>query len=1281
MTGTSGGAFGGDGPAARGGAPEILDGRYLLTRRLGHGGQGDVYLAHDSRLDREVAVKILKPETLAPEFVERFKTEAQIAARLDHENIVRVFDYSPQHLYIVMEYCEGGDLTRLIKSRRRLSLSQILGLVRQIAAALQAAQENVPPILHRDLKPGNVLFKKGVPKVADFGLAKMMGQSSGLTTTRGVVMGTIRYMSPEQSSDPAKVDQRTDIWALGVILYEMLNWARPFDRPGDEFINIAIRVRLEEPIAPRYEIPFPVMRVVRRALRKDLGERFASAGEVIQALTEAEAEVPGAADLLLPPEDVCSQADRIAAEMASLLELGNTQDAREAASQLRQAAQGDDSMIRFWLQRLHEAETSSATPSKSGPIAASWFGEVETLIRDHRFGDARRKIGEVLRHAPGDPMAQRLLASLSEQEQALHRKLDETHKRSDQARRAGDLRRLVQVWEEMADAYPDLDDVQVELAVAREELRIEERARARTAALRQCAEREAAGDLAGAVAVLGLYLGAYPGDDEAESKRDALAAQLAALQRAAQLKTLHEEASRRREQQDLTGELEAWGRVLDLTPDDSAAQERVRRLRQDIADVERRRAWEDVRTAAAAFEQSEDFFGAIAIYEKFLGVHPDDAAAREAVARLGEQVALRERADILRRVSRLVSEGEALLGAGRFGSLPQEQQRVVEVVRAGRDAPRMDDARALQALHQQLAQALAMAGNAVTLEAARQRGHLLDLIDAAHATIEGEQPGAGASPAVAVVRTAFDAAVTVLCTVQPQADGDPLPPLEQARAGLGQALEALRQEQTESLREAQDFADRGLAAAQADVARLSQALGGESGPAADSHALLEAEFHRAAEQVRSPAPTVVLAAGAALAALAERAHAARLALTLDRAAAVRRLAAEARETLLRGPDERLAELAGQAGHLLTDAAILEPEAAAGLLAVRPLLEMALGAAKDRLAGIMKTAETSWRTTLDRWRQLAAGTVDPAVKQQGDEIRQAGEAALAAQRPDDVESCAGRLTALIERAGVEAAWREHERTIRRLEGPVGRDGAPLSAPAADDAQLLARFRRALAHRAPAELREAVTEIERKLAQGRRPSPEGGAPKPLSIPGLDARTRRFNERCHPAALKRFDELGAAARSRGDKSGGGAAIPQSDLDRAREALLHAPPLWPRLAGVAATIAAAAVIVVMVTGGGPGKAQAHEVSLVSLSGTVQIERVLRDGQPFDGLKGSVGDRPQVEKLAAGHYEMTLVGGGKSVFTVPDDKVVPLVRAPRDSANPLLDALRGGQSAAPGGP
>lgn len=390
--------------------PETID-RYKVKRRLGRGGQASVYLAYDPNFDLDVAVKVLEGRRGDREFAQRFRTEARVAVRLNHPNIVRVYAYDPDYPFMAMEFCEGGDLTDIIMRRRRMPLREILRIVRKIGDALVAAHENEPPILHRDLKPANVLFSKGEPKVADFGLAKVLGDEQALTTIQGM-MGTIRYMSPEQCADASHVDHRSDLWSLGVILYELLSWSRPFDKHGDSFVNIALKIRVEKPRRLPFDVPGPVAAVVERALEKERDSRFGSARELVAALDAALATLGADGDVLYPPETLISESDLLAARGAELLDEGKTDAARDILSQLRRLTP-DASLVPYWNRRADAASTGldggvgASTQQRARDLGRA-LDEAETMLGRGDVLAAIARVESVLVEDPVNSVAQRL---------------------------------------------------------------------------------------------------------------------------------------------------------------------------------------------------------------------------------------------------------------------------------------------------------------------------------------------------------------------------------------------------------------------------------------------------------------------------------------------------------------------------------------------------------------------------------------------------------------------------------------------------------------------------------------------------------------------------------------------------------------------------------------------------------------------------------------------------------------------------------------------------------
>ncbi len=270
-------------------------GHYLILSLLGRGGMGEVYLAHDSRLGRRVALKLLPVKfTRDRERVRRFTQEARTASAISHPNIAHIYEVReeiPNH-YIAMEYVEGKSLRQRI-AEGKLGVREALEISTQIASALSAAHKT--GVVHRDIKPENVMVRPdGYVKVLDFGLAKLTEgavkdqQSDSEAATRpmvntepGVVMGTATYMSPEQARGLA-VDARTDIWSLGVVLYEMLSGRIPFEgeMPSDVIASI---LKTEPPplTQPSPYIPAELQRIVGKALRKDREERYQTAKDLL----------------------------------------------------------------------------------------------------------------------------------------------------------------------------------------------------------------------------------------------------------------------------------------------------------------------------------------------------------------------------------------------------------------------------------------------------------------------------------------------------------------------------------------------------------------------------------------------------------------------------------------------------------------------------------------------------------------------------------------------------------------------------------------------------------------------------------------------------------------------------------------------------------------------------------------------------------------------------------------------------------------------------------------
>ena len=264
--------------------------RYQLIKELGRGGMGVVYKAEDTKLKRSVALKFLPPElTHIPDVKERFMREAQAAAALDHPNICTVyeFDEAEEKAFISMAYVEGQSLRKKTESGP-LELDEALRIALQVAQGLQIAHKK--GVVHRDIKSANIMVTEdNQAKIMDFGLARMTGGT--LITQEGTAMGTIAYMSPEQARGE-EVDQRTDIWSLGVVLYEMFGGQLPFRGDHDQAVVYSILNKKPRPITElRSEIPMSIEQVVDKALEKNPDERYQQIDELLDDLKSISAGI------------------------------------------------------------------------------------------------------------------------------------------------------------------------------------------------------------------------------------------------------------------------------------------------------------------------------------------------------------------------------------------------------------------------------------------------------------------------------------------------------------------------------------------------------------------------------------------------------------------------------------------------------------------------------------------------------------------------------------------------------------------------------------------------------------------------------------------------------------------------------------------------------------------------------------------------------------------------------------------------------------------------------
>jgi serine/threonine protein kinase len=273
----------------------VIAGRYEILRPLGKGGMGMVYKAHDRMLEETVAIKVLRSEfARTPDMAKRFRHEIKLARKVSHRNVCRIHEYGEDGplRYISMEYLEGSDLKQELRDKGSLSADEAFDVTIQVAEGLQAIHD--VGIIHRDLKTPNLMRDaRGVVRLMDFGIAKEGNDTGGALTSTGQVMGTPEYMSPEQCRGE-KIDARSDIYALGIVNYEIFTGQVPFR--GDTPVATIFK-HIQDPVpldgGPAARIPPAAIPILLRALSKDRTGRYDSATEMAMALRQARSEGPG----------------------------------------------------------------------------------------------------------------------------------------------------------------------------------------------------------------------------------------------------------------------------------------------------------------------------------------------------------------------------------------------------------------------------------------------------------------------------------------------------------------------------------------------------------------------------------------------------------------------------------------------------------------------------------------------------------------------------------------------------------------------------------------------------------------------------------------------------------------------------------------------------------------------------------------------------------------------------------------------------------------------------
>jgi serine/threonine-protein kinase len=396
----------------------VVGGRYRIVSRIGVGGMGAVYRAEHTMMRRDLAIKVLLPELGGKEeFVRRFEREAESASRLTHPNIITVTDFghTPEgSLFLVMEFLAGESLSDAIHAGP-MPTERALAIHRQILRALEHA--HAAGVVHRDLKPENIMLverdgQRDVVKILDFGIAKVTQPQSGgeSLTQAGVIFGTPEYLSPEQALGEA-VDARADIYAAGIILYEMLAGRRPFENE-DKVKIISMHLAHAPPrirdVSPTVEVPLPLEQAVMQSLEKSREHRFATATAFLQALEDAEApnEVTGGSGRIraaAPGAAAGEVVRRFTGARAGRLAIA-------AAAVLLVVVGGVKGVRRLGGRALVVAPPA---PAPAAPDMAERYKKVETWLEDGNIVSARRALEQALSERPKDGRVRYMLGRVA----------------------------------------------------------------------------------------------------------------------------------------------------------------------------------------------------------------------------------------------------------------------------------------------------------------------------------------------------------------------------------------------------------------------------------------------------------------------------------------------------------------------------------------------------------------------------------------------------------------------------------------------------------------------------------------------------------------------------------------------------------------------------------------------------------------------------------------------------------------------------------------------------
>jgi len=391
-------------------------GRYQIIEELGKGGMGKVYKAFDTEIEERVAVKLLKPEIAADEnMIRRFKNELKLARKITHKNVCRMYDINEHEniKYITMEYVPGEDLKSSIRRMGPLTAGKAVFIAKQMCKGLKEAHEL--GVVHRDLKPQNIMIDRdGNARIMDFGIARSL-KTKGMTET-GMMIGTPHYISPEQVTGK-DLDQRSDIYSLGIIIFEMVTGRVPFE--GETPINIAFMHKTEKAPDPRKfnaQVPLDLSRMILKCMEKDKKKRYQSVEEVLSDLREIEKEIP-TTDRMLPEKEPSTARAMVAKLRLKKLLI-------PALVIIALAIVGIT--VRKYLPQS-EISKPSTTPAVSSEIE-NYFAAGREYWEDENYSEAVNQFKKILDVEPENLDAQLSLASILKEQGKIDEAIPEYEK-------------------------------------------------------------------------------------------------------------------------------------------------------------------------------------------------------------------------------------------------------------------------------------------------------------------------------------------------------------------------------------------------------------------------------------------------------------------------------------------------------------------------------------------------------------------------------------------------------------------------------------------------------------------------------------------------------------------------------------------------------------------------------------------------------------------------------------------------------------------------------------